>query len=206
MQIGSHGNSEEGPVLPKMEEDETKREISWRRLHLIWVLKPSYPPTPQLSLGHMWLLDSRHSLDPGLRLTHWFIGRRNLHCEWMLDQGLPFFLWVVQCVEGTAFCFLEGSQPENEADTRKEYSWKNHRDAEHSSWWLQTWGQTMLEFHLSSGLTVWRNWYSLDYLSQFTLNGLVQTEIILIERCYDLNIRNWPRDRDGGGSLEEEKG
>lgn len=30
-QIRSNGDPEEGPVLPKMEEDETKREISWRR-------------------------------------------------------------------------------------------------------------------------------------------------------------------------------
>ena len=44
-EIKSHGNSEKGAVLPKMEDDETKREILWRRWHLIWALKPSYPPT-----------------------------------------------------------------------------------------------------------------------------------------------------------------
>lgn len=38
----------------------------------------------------------------------------------MLGQRLPFFPWVVQCVDGRAFCFLEGSQHENESDIRKE--------------------------------------------------------------------------------------
>lgn len=31
MQSRSNGNPEEGPVLPRMEEQETKSEISWRR-------------------------------------------------------------------------------------------------------------------------------------------------------------------------------
>lgn len=58
---------------------------------------------------------------------------------------------------------------------------------------------------LPLGSLVRRNGYSLDYLSQFTLNCLVQMEIILIGRCDDLNIRNWPRDKDVGGDLEGEK-